>query len=120
MQKHFALLAVFLFLTLACFSGCTQPDTEREKFIGTWITEPKRNPIDDSNYTDTKIFNANGSYISTNIGIGKIPGKWYLSDGKLIIDTYFPGAYQYTFSQDNNVLTLISETTGFIENLTRQ
>jgi hypothetical protein len=120
MQKQYTLIVTVLFLAIACLSGCTQPDTEREKFIGTWVTEPKSNPIGEGNYTDTRTFYANDSYVSTNIGIGRIPGTWYLSDGKLIIDTYFPGAYQYSFSQNNTVLTLVSETTGFIENLTRQ
>ncbi len=93
---------------------------EREKFIGTWKTEPKVNPIGEGNYTETKIFHVNGSFTTTNMGLGEIPGTWQLSEGKLIIDIYFPGTYRYTFSQNNTMLTLVSESTGFIENLTRQ
>jgi hypothetical protein len=97
-----------------------QSDTEREKFFGIWITEPKQNPVGGTNYTETRIFYANGSYVTTHMGLGHIPGTWRLSDGNLIIDTYFPGSYQYTFSQNNSVLTLISNAGGFTENLTRQ
>jgi hypothetical protein len=120
MKKHSILIVIFLILFIVSVSGCIQSDTEREKFFGTWQTEPKTNPIGEGTYTDVRTFYANGSYVSTNIGLGKIPGKWYLSNGKLIIDTYFPGAYQYSFSQNNSILTLISESTGFTENLTKQ
>ena len=120
MQKHFAFILVIVILCLSFLSGCSQPDPDREKFIGTWITEPKSNPLGEGNYTDIRTFYANGSYASTNIGIGTIPGSWYLSNGKLVIDIYFPGTYQYSFSQNNTVLTLISENREFTENLTRQ
>jgi hypothetical protein len=109
-----------LIMSIAWVSGCTESNPDREKFIGTWQTGLKNNPIGEGNYTDTRTFYANGSYSSTNMGIGTIPGTWYLSQGKLIIDTYFPGTYAYRFSENNTVLTLTSETRGFTEYLTRQ
>lgn len=120
MKNLHPLTVMFLLLIVICVSGCTQPETDREKFIGTWITEPKNNPIGEGNYTDTRTFYANGSYSSTTMGIGSIPGTWSVSNGKLIIDLYFPGTYLYTFAQNNTVLTLTSETGRFMENLTRQ
>jgi len=120
MQKQYGLIVIFLFLSIACCSGCTQSDKDEEKFIGTWRTELKNNPIGNGTYTDTRTFYANGSYTTTNVGIGTIPGTWYLSNGKLVIDTYFPGTYHYSFSQNNTVLTLTSETRGFTENLTHR
>lgn len=120
MQKLCTLIVIFLLLFIASLSGCNQTSTEREKFIGTWKTELKINPIGEGNYTETETFYANGSFVTTNMGLGQIPGKWQLSGGKLIIDIYFPGAYRYTFSQNDTMLTLVSESTGFTENLTKQ
>jgi hypothetical protein len=119
MRKQF-LVIVFLLLSTICLSGCDQSNNEREKFIGTWKTELKQNPMGGNNYTETRIFYANGSYVTTNMGLGRIPGTWRLSDGTLIIDTYFPGNYHYSFSQNNSILTLTSVAGGFIENLTKQ
>ena len=120
MKKLCALIVIFHLLIIISFSGCIQSDAEREKFIGTWVTEPKQNPVGGTYYTETRIFYANGSYATTNMGLGRVPGTWRLSNGNLIIDTYFPGSYQYSFSQNNSVLTLIAHAGGFTENLTRQ
>jgi hypothetical protein len=120
MQKQCTLIGIFLLLIIASLSGCNQSNTERDKFIGTWKTELKQNPIGEDYYSETKIFYENGSYVTTNMGLGRIPGTWYLSNGKLIIDTYFPGTYQYIFSQNNSILTITSVAGGFTENLTRQ
>ena len=120
MQKQSVIIGILFLLTIASLSGCTQSDNEGEKFIGTWNTELKQNPMGENNYTETRIFYANGYYVTTNMGLGRIPGTWYLSNGKLIIDTYFPGTYQYIFSQNNSILTITSVAGGFTENLTKQ
>jgi hypothetical protein len=120
MQKQCAIIGILLLLIIPSLSGCNQSNTERDKFIGTWKTELKQNPIGENYYSETKIFYENGSYVTMNMGLGRIPGTWYLSNGKLIIDTYFPGTYQYIFSQNNSILTLTSVAGGFIENLTKQ
>jgi hypothetical protein len=120
MQKQCLIIGILLLLITISLSGCNQSNNEREKFIGTWITELKQNPMGGNNYTETRIFYANGSYVTTNMGLGRIPGTWRLSDGTLIIDTYFPGNYHYSFSQNNSILTLTSVAGGFIENLTKQ
>lgn len=106
MQKQFATITIFLFLLTIGLTGCTQQTSEKNKFIGTWITQVKTNPMDGSKYTDTVIFYANGSYETTSLGIGHIPGRWDLQNGKLLIDTYYPGTYQYSFSTNNTVLTI--------------
>jgi hypothetical protein len=120
MQKQCLIIGIFLLLIIASLSGCNQSNNERDKFIGTWKTEPKQNPMGGDNYTETRIFYENSSYVTTNMGLGRIPGTWYLSNGKLIIDTYFPGKYHYSFSQNNSILTLTSVAGGFIEHLTKQ
>jgi hypothetical protein len=120
MRKHSIILVSILQLISISLSGCTQTNPEREKFIGTWRTEPKQNPMGGTNYTDTRTFYENGSYMTTTLGIGQIPGTWRLSNGEIIIDIYFPGSYQYRFSQNDNILTLIADASGSIENLTRQ
>jgi len=120
MRKQYYIF-VFCFLILVAYlSGCTQTSTEKDTFIGTWTTEEKQNPMSGTNYTETRIFYANGSYVTTNMGLGQIPGTWHLSNGKLIIDTYYPGSYKYRFSQNDSVLTLVADAGGFSENLTRQ
>jgi hypothetical protein len=120
MQKQCLIIGILILLSIASLSGCTQSNNEKEKFIGTWITESKQNPMGGNNYTETKIFYANGSYVTTNMGLGRIPGTWTLTEGTLIIDTYFPGKYHYSFSQNNSILTLTSVASGSIENLTKQ
>jgi len=72
------------------------------------------------NYTEIRIFYANGSYVTMNMGLGGIPVTEHLTYGRLIIDTYFPGTYHYSFSQNNSILTLTYASGGFIENLTKQ
>jgi len=120
MQKQFAVIGILLLFLTAGLCGCTQSASEKNKFVGTWITQVKINPMDDSNYTDTATFSANGSYATTSLGIGHIPGRWDLQNGKLLIDTYYPGTYQYSFSRNDTVLTLISVSGGDIETLTKQ
>jgi hypothetical protein len=120
MQKQCAIIGILLILIIASLSGCNQSNNQGEKFIGTWKTELKQNPMGGDNYTETRIFYANGSYVTTNMGLGRIPGTWHLTYGILIIDTYFPGKYHYSFSQNNSILTLTSVAGGFIENLTKQ
>jgi hypothetical protein len=117
-QKLGVIFGIILLTTI--MSGCTQQTDDADNFIGTWITEIKTNPMSGSNYTETRIFYANGSYITTNLEIGRIPGTWRLSNGKLIIDTYYPGTYEYSFSENNTILHLISVSGGFSENLTKQ
>lgn len=120
MQKQSATIAIILLLLTLVLSGCTQPASEKNKFIGTWVTQAKTNPMDGSNYTDTVTFYENGSYATTTLGIGHIPGRWDLQNGKLLIDTYYPGTYQYSFSKNNTVLTLTLISGGTTETLTRQ
>jgi hypothetical protein len=120
MHKQCFLGGILLLFIMVGFTGCTQPGNDRDKFIGTWVTEVKHNPMDGSNYTETSTFYANGSYVTTNLGLGHIPGSWHLDGGNLIIDTYYPGAYQYTFSQNNTHLRLVPVSGGVAENLTKQ
>jgi len=120
MQKQYVILAIFLVLSTLVFSGCTQSVSEKNKFIGTWLTQEKTNPMDGSNYTDTVTFYENGSYASITLGIHNIPGTWDLKNGKLAINTYYPGMYQYSFSNNNTVLTLTPVAGGEAETLTKQ
>jgi hypothetical protein len=120
MKKQFVTIAIFLFLLILVLSGCTQSTDEKNKFVGTWISQEKTNPMDGSNYTDTVIFYENGSYATTTLGIHHIPGRWDLQNGKLLIDTYYPGTYQYAFSKNNTVLTLTPVSGGATETLTKR
>jgi hypothetical protein len=113
------LIGILLLFLCISLSGCTQQSSDKDKFIGTWITEIKTNPMG-GNYTETRVFLANGSYYTTNLGLGHIPGSWHLTDGNLIIDTYYPSTYLYTFSANNTVLHLTSVSSNVIENLTKQ
>lgn len=118
-MKNVCLLIVFLLLCIS-LSGCQQSTSDADKFVGTWITEIKTNPMSETNYTETRIFYENGSYVTTNLGIGQVPGTWRLSDEKLVIDTYYPGTYEYSFSENYTMLQLTSISTGYTENLTKQ
>jgi len=120
MHKQYVILAIFLVLSTLVFGGCTQSLSEKNKFVGTWVTQEKTNPMDGSNYTDTVTFYENGSYASTTLGIHNIPGTWDLKNGKLAINTYYPGTYHYSFSNNNTVLTLTPVAGGEAETLTKQ
>jgi hypothetical protein len=120
MQKQYKTVMMVLFLLTLIVSGCTQPANEKNKFVGTWITQEKTNPMDGSNYTDTVTFYENGSYARTTLGIHNIPGTWNLQSGKLRVNTYYPGTYQYSFSNNNTVLTLTPVAGGENETLTKQ
>ena len=113
-------MGISLFLLTLMVSGCTQTTSQKDTFVGTWITQVKTNPMDGSIYTDTVIFYENGSYTTSSQGIGRIPGRWDLQNGKLLIDTYYPGTYQYVFSNNNTVLTLTPVSGGATETLTKQ
>ncbi|HUT00342.1 MAG TPA: hypothetical protein VMY59_08505 [Candidatus Thermoplasmatota archaeon] len=120
MQKQAMIIGILFLLIIAGLSGCNQVDNERNKFIGTWISELKQNPMGDNTYTETRIFYENDSYVTTNMGLSRIPGTWHLANDILVIDTYFPGKYDYIFSQNNSILTITSVAGGFTENLTKQ
>ena len=120
MRQRLVATGMILVLFLMSTCGCVQNSSEKQKFIGTWVTEVKINPMDGSNYTDTVIFYDNGSYATTTVGIHHILGNWSLRNGKLLIDTYYPGAYQYVFSKNNTVLTLTPVAGGAVETLTKQ
>jgi len=64
----------------------------------TWKTYLKQNSMGGNNYSETRIFYANDSYVTTNTGLGRIPGFGHLTYGVLIIDTYFPWKYHSSFS----------------------
>jgi hypothetical protein len=120
MQQKYAIFTLVFVLCVLVVAGCTQSTSEKNKFVGTWMTQEKTNPIDGSNYTDTVIFYENGSYDYTTLGIHQIPGTWSLQNGKLRINTYYPGTYQYAFSNNNTVLTLTPTNGGEVETLTKQ
>ncbi len=94
--------------------------TEKNKFVGTWVTQEKTNPLDGSTYNDTVIFYQNGTCVGTTMGIHNIPGTWSLQEGKLRINTIYPGLYEYVFSNNNTVLTLTPTTGQQVEVLTKQ
>jgi outer membrane lipoprotein-sorting protein len=119
MKKLCVILAISLVLPALVFCGCTQSNNEKSKFIGTWVTQEKTNPMDGSNYTDMVIFYQNGTYAATTLGIRNIPGTWSLQNGKLRINTYYPGTYEYAFSNNNTVLTLTPASGGATETLTK-
>jgi hypothetical protein len=117
MQKQCIIIVILLLII--SLSGCQQTTSDADKFIGTWTTEPKTNPMG-GNYNETRTFAANGSYYTTNLGNGHTPGAWHLTDEKLVIDTYYPSTYQYSFSENNTILHLTSITGNVTENLTKQ
>jgi len=120
MTRPLGTMTCLLCLLMLLVSGCTQSGNEKSRFVGTWITQSKINPMDGSNYTDTVIFYDNGSYATTTLGIHHIYGNWSLQNGKLLIDTYYPGTYKYIFSKNSTVLTLTPDSGGATEILTKQ
>jgi len=108
MNKNFMVLSVILLFLLMGFSGCYDRGItlvgNENRIVGTWVT--------DSPY-DTLSFTANGKCKKFTYD-----GTWEIEDEILTIihemrSKPIENTYYYSFSDDNNTLTLTSVDTGY-------
>ena len=101
-KKLLAVGIVILFITVITLSGCTSStsDIDKNKFIGTWKKQDT---------TQTITFLSNGTVPNY---IPSITGNWEIKDKKLVItisitDVTFDIVYDFSFSNNDNTLSLI-------------
>ena len=103
MNKNLIILVIAILLICVGFlSGCNEQSSEESKFLGTWI--------DDTG--ETTIFHENGTTTSI-LGDLQGTGTWKLENDRLIIT--FQGlilTFDYSFSNNDETLTLINVDTG--------
>jgi len=102
MTKNLIVVAIAVLLICVGFSGCNEQSSEESKFLGTWI--------DDTG--ETTIFHENGTTTSI-LGDLQGTGTWKLENDRLIIT--FQGlilTFDYSFSNNDETLTLINVDTG--------
>lgn len=87
-------------MQILIFSGCinsTTNNSERSKFVGTWIDEDNNKILFFSDGTTPNFFLGLTAY-------------WQIKDGKLTIsvssDVTFDYVYDYSFSENNTILSL--------------
>jgi hypothetical protein len=110
-SKQLIIIGIIALLVSVGLCGCTNNplDTDKNKFVGTWKTDVS-NTNGFVNYTDTYIFFSDGTISSTYMGSGSVnmPGSWELKDGKLILTVMIQKVYDYSFSNNDQTLTLTS------------
>lgn len=114
MNKHLLILGIAILLICVGLSGCneqTGTSSEENKFLGTWTdnTGEITTFYSDGTFT-SKLWNVTGT------------GTWEIKDGKL--KTVFIGGilldYDYSFSNNDETLTLTNVDTGSIYVYTKQ
>jgi hypothetical protein len=106
MKKLKIFLIIFIILTISIFGGCT----EDNRFIGTWKSQ----------FGITYVFKSDGDSI-----VGGVAGNWKIEEGKLKLQTpdnslIITVKYSYSFSDNDQLLTLTDSSTGITKILTKQ
>ena len=106
MKKLVIFIIIFLTLMIFIFSGCT----EDNRFIGTWKSQ----------FSITYVFKSDGDLI-----VAGVAGHWELDEEKLILQTpdnsfIITVKYIYSFSDNDQLLTLTDSSSGLTKILTKQ
>ena len=102
MDEKLLIFGIVVLLLAVGLSGCNEQSSEESKFLGTWI--------DDTG--ETTIFHEDGTTTSI-LGDLQGTGTWKLENDRLIIT--FQGlilTFDYSFSNNDETLTLINVDTG--------
>jgi len=120
MQKNLLMIVITLVLISGGLSGCNEADTvTTDNFVGTW-------KISGVNYTEIYTFSSDGSYLMTNPGTNEsLQGTWELKEGKFIMrveweEHFADYIFDYSFSNNNTILTLTEVSTGLKRDFIRQ
>lgn len=106
LKKMMMLIIILTIFSISLFCGCT----EENKFAGKWKSQ----------IGVTYEFKSDGDLI-----VEMIAGTWKLEDEKLILQTpenslMITIKYTYSFSDDDNTLTLVDSSTGITKILIKQ
>ncbi len=105
MQKQLVIIGIIALLVCVGFSGCIN---DKSKFNGTWSTG--------SSYSTITFFSD-----GTCSYAGMSSGSWEIKDGKLVINGFgMSGTFEYSFSNNDNMLTITQVATGQITIFTKQ
>jgi hypothetical protein len=116
MKKQLVFIGIVAILVSVGLSGCEDINKninpEKSKLVGTWINAT-------SPYTTIKLLSDGTCSYSSN------SGAWDLKGGKLVMDLRsgdvpFTLTYNYIFSNNNETLTLTSESGGLSRVYTKQ
>lgn len=116
MNKKLLIVGTVVLLLAVGLSGCNETANDTSRFIGTW------KETDDSwwvNFT----FLSNGTFFAIERGGMKIyQGTWELKHGNFVMndETLGESINDYSFSNNDNTLTLIGLDSGISSNLIRQ
>ena len=92
-------------VSVGFLSGCID---DKSKFIGTWSTG--------SSYSTITFFSD-----GTCSYAGMSSGSWEIKDGKLVINGLgMSGTFEYSFSNNDNMLTITHVATGQITTFTKK
>jgi len=119
MKKQLIIVGIIVLLICVGLSGCNNPlNTERNRFIGSWIgTESIIYGTTETKILEnlSMIFLSDGTLSEGFTG----GGTWEIKDGKLVInDGIGMRVFNYSFSNNDNSLLLISSSNKFV--LTKQ
>jgi len=109
MKKQLAIIGLIILLVCVGLSGCNQSDfkSDRDKLVGRWFFASE-------NYTLT--FFDNGTFIANVSGNFVYLGTWEINSGKSLSLTYLdsplPLTRSYSFSNNDNTLTIYISETG--------
>ena len=104
MKKQLVILGLVVLLLVIGLSGCVDNQDERNKFVGTWKHESTYNTI-------IIVFFSNGTYETQGQPIYDV-GSYGVKNGKISLspsNTNLVLIYDYSFSNDNQKFTLVSE-----------
>lgn len=102
MTKKLLIVGIVAILLICVgLSGCNEQSSEENKFLGTWINETG----------ETTIFHENGTTTSI-LGDLQGMGTWKLENDRLIITFGLLLTFDYSFSNNDETLTLINMDTG--------
>ena len=113
MKNQLVIIGLVAVLFCVGFSGCDQINnvlkSEKDRFIGTWVSGNW--PQNDTTIPQSHTYFSNGS-----CSVGNVSGTYETKDGKLV-ETFVNGqiifTWEYSFSNNDSVLTLTQVGTTF-------
>ena len=126
MKKQLVIMGIIALLVCIGLNGCNEINNtinpEKNKFVGTWLNSTKNTYIDGTIYwtNTTYTFLSDGTFAE-----GLESGTWELKDGKLVIHAQFSDinyivVNNYSFSDNDKILTLTSVSDGSYTAYTKQ
>ena len=119
MEKQLVIVGIIVLLIAVGLSGCTNPLSDKSKFVGAWSGTYQLPPL--SNLPVSITFLSDGTY-SASFFSGSESGTWDITDGKLVktAGSNPTLVYTYSFSNNDKSVTVTSTTQNEQWSLTKQ